>query len=75
VRVKAKRLAGQFEPRPVLDVIAPLDDMLVRSQTAEPVVPILVRQHDRDSASGRASSARRTDAIMSCVALERTTEA
>jgi hypothetical protein len=50
VRVKAKRLAGQFAPRSVLDVIASLDDVLVRSKTADPVLPELVQRHDRDSA-------------------------
>ena len=49
VRSKAKRLAGQFEPRSVLDVIASLDDVLVRSGTAEPVLPQLVRQHSQHS--------------------------
>jgi hypothetical protein len=50
VRVKAKRLAGQFEPRSVLDVVASLDDMLVRSKTANPVLPELIEQHSCDSA-------------------------
>ncbi|MFE4196905.1 Abi family protein [Paenarthrobacter sp. NPDC056912] len=50
VRAKAKKLAGQFEPRSVLDVIASLDDMLVRSGTADPILPKLVEQHPRDSA-------------------------
>lgn len=50
VRVKAKRLAGQFEPRSVLDVIASLDDVLVRSKTAAPMLPELVQQHAGDSA-------------------------
>jgi abortive infection bacteriophage resistance protein len=49
VRAKAKRLAGQFEPRSVLDVIASLDDMLVRSQTADAVLPALVQHPQRDS--------------------------
>lgn len=47
VRVKAKKLAGQFEPRSVLDVIASLDDILVRSKAADPVLPLLVTQHER----------------------------
>ena len=34
----------------VLDIIASLDDMLVRSKTAEPVLPALAQQHERDSA-------------------------
>ena len=50
VRVKAKRLAGQFEPRSVLDVIASLDDIVVRGKVADPVFPELVQQHHRDSA-------------------------
>jgi len=50
VRVKAKRLAGQFEPRSVLDVIASLDDILVRGKAAEPVLPELLQQHDVKSA-------------------------
>lgn len=50
VRVKAKKLAGQFEPRSVLDVVASLDDILVRSQTADPVLPGVVQQHSRDPA-------------------------
>lgn len=45
VRVKAKKLAGQFEPRSVLDVIASLDDMLVRAKVADPVLAGLVQQH------------------------------
>lgn len=49
VRVKAKRLAGQFEPRSVLDVIASLDDMLIRAKVAEPVLPTLTGQHHRSS--------------------------
>lgn len=49
VRVKAKKLAGQFEPRSVLDIVASLDDMLVRSRTADPVLPGMVQQHARDS--------------------------
>ena len=34
VRKKAKRIAGQFEPRSVLDVIASLDDMAARADVA-----------------------------------------
>ena len=49
VRKKAKRLAGQFEPRSVLDIVASLDDMLVRSKTVNPVLPRVCEQHDRDS--------------------------
>lgn len=50
VRVKVKRVAGQFEPRSVLDVIASLDDVLVRSGVGEPVLPELVQGYERDSA-------------------------
>ena len=50
VRVKAKQLAGQFEPRSVLDVIASLDDILVRGKAADPVLPEMVSLHDRASA-------------------------
>ena len=50
VRVKAKRVAGQFEPRSVLDVIASLDDVLVRSGVGEQVLPELVQGYERDSA-------------------------
>ncbi|MET7771135.1 Abi family protein [Nocardia sp. NPDC005366] len=49
VRVKAKKQAGQFEPRSVLDVVASLDDVLVRSRTENPVLPVLTQQHPRDS--------------------------
>jgi hypothetical protein len=49
VRAKAKRLAGQFEPRSVLDVIASLDDIVVRGKAADPALPDLVQQHDRNS--------------------------
>lgn len=50
VRAKAKRLAGQFEPRSVLDVIASLDDVLVKGKVSDPVLPALVERHDRASA-------------------------
>lgn len=49
VRVKAKRLGGQFEPRSVLDVVASLDDILVRGKTGTPIFSELVQQHDRNS--------------------------
>lgn len=49
VRKKAKRAAGQFEHRSVLDVIASLDDMAVRSRVADPILPQLVAEHKRDS--------------------------
>ncbi len=50
VRAKAKKLADQFEPRSVLDVVASLDDILVRSRTADPVLPGVVQQHSGDPA-------------------------
>lgn len=39
VRVKAKRLVGQFEPRSVADVIASLDDLYVRAGLGQPLMP------------------------------------
>lgn len=45
---EAKRLAGQFEPRSVLDVIASLDDMASRGKVAEPLLPRLVARHARE---------------------------
>ena len=50
VRAKAKRLAGQFEPRSALDVIASLDDILARGASREPLLPELVR-NDRHKAA------------------------
>lgn len=50
VRNKAKRLAGQFEPRSVIDVIASLDDLASRGNLAGQVLPQLVAEHARDSA-------------------------
>jgi len=41
VRAKAKRLVGQFGPRSVLDVVASLDDLLVRSGASEATLPDL----------------------------------
>jgi abortive infection bacteriophage resistance protein len=49
VRAKAKRLAGQFEPRSVLDVVASLDDIAVRGKVADPVLPELAKQHNSGS--------------------------
>jgi len=49
VRGRAKRLAGQFEPRSVLDVVASLDDILARGKAADPVLPELIQLHDRGS--------------------------
>lgn len=50
VRKKAKRLAGQFHQRSVLDIIASLDDISRRSRVSEPLLPTLVQQHSRASA-------------------------
>lgn len=50
VRGRAKRLAGQFGPRSVVDVIASLDDILAKSKVAGPVLPDLLRRHDQGSA-------------------------
>ncbi|WP_029088493.1 Abi family protein [Brevibacterium album] len=50
VRVKAKRLAGQFEPRSVLDVVASLSDVLVRGNGSLPVLPDIVQQHRQHEA-------------------------
>lgn len=49
VRVKAKRLAGQINPRSVLDVVASLDDIVVRGKSSGPVLPELVEQHAQSS--------------------------
>jgi len=49
VRTKAKKLAGQFEPRSVLDVIASLDDLVSRGGVADALLPRLVAEHDRSS--------------------------
>lgn len=50
VRNKAKRLAGQFEPRSIADIIASLDDMASRGGVGDRVLPRLVVEHARDSA-------------------------
>lgn len=50
VRKKAKREAGQFEPRSVLDVIVSLDNMAARGDVADPLLPGLVADHPPDSA-------------------------
>ncbi|MFE4470799.1 Abi family protein [Leifsonia sp. NPDC056824] len=44
VRTKAKRLAGQFSHRSVIDVVASLDDMTFRGVAAEPLLPWLVEK-------------------------------
>lgn len=50
VRKKAKRIAGQFESRSVLDVITSLDDMASRTEVADPLLPELIADYGRDSA-------------------------
>ena len=49
VRSRAKKLAGQFGPRSVLDVVVSLDDMTSRSGTSAPMLPLLVQQNARES--------------------------
>lgn len=49
VRNKAKRLAGQFESRSVLDVIASLDDMAVRGKVSDAAIPQLFHDHGSNS--------------------------
>lgn len=49
VRAKAKRLVGQFDHRSIIDVLASLDDLLVRTEAAEPLIPSLIEKHDLDS--------------------------
>ncbi|MET0590500.1 MAG: Abi family protein, partial [Naasia sp.] len=44
VRAKAKRAAGQFAARSVLDVVASLDDILVRAGSAPPILPELIER-------------------------------
>lgn len=48
VRTKAKRAAGQFEPRSVLDIVASLDDILIRSGAGNPILPALIEDHADD---------------------------
>jgi len=48
VRNKAKRLAGQFEPRSILDVVASMDDILQRAGVVDPLMPWLV-EHWKDT--------------------------
>lgn len=45
VRSKAKRVAGQFEPRSVLDVIASLDDLTARAGLDGSVLSALLTEH------------------------------
>lgn len=49
VRYKARRLAGSFEPRSVLDVVASLDDVLVRGRAGRAVLPNLVEEFGAES--------------------------
>ena len=49
VRRKAKRIAGQFESRSILDVIASLDNMTSRGGVASPLLPRLAAKHDQKS--------------------------
>lgn len=49
VRVKAKRLAGTFESRSVFDVVASLDDILVRGRAGEPLLPQLVLEYSQEA--------------------------
>ena len=44
VRGRAKRIAGQFGPRSVLDVVASLDDIVVKADAGEAVLPGLVAE-------------------------------
>lgn len=48
VRGRAKRLAGKFDHRSVIDVIASLDDIARRSRVSVPLLPKLVEQHPRE---------------------------
>jgi abortive infection bacteriophage resistance protein len=48
VRVKAKKKAGQFQPRSVMDVVASLDDMVVKGKAGEAVLPRLVECYRGD---------------------------
>ncbi|WFP16694.1 Abi family protein [Citricoccus muralis] len=45
VRSKGKRVAGQFSPRSVLDVVASLGDILIRGNATPPILDDLVIQH------------------------------
>jgi len=50
VRSKAKRLAGGFDPRSILDVVASLDDIVVRASGGAPVLPTLLEAHKAHTA-------------------------
>ena len=45
VRKKAKRIAGQFEPRSVIDVVASLDDIVVKGNAGKPILPELIESY------------------------------
>jgi abortive infection bacteriophage resistance protein len=45
VRTKAKKLAGNFDPRSILDVVASLDDLVFRASGLSPVLPVLIEAH------------------------------
>lgn len=49
VRAKAKRLAGQFEPRSLLDALASLDDILTRTRIGDPLLPELAATYPKGS--------------------------
>jgi len=48
VRAKAKKLAGQFEPRSVLEVVASLDDIVVKGGAGDAVLPSLMKRYAGD---------------------------
>ena len=50
VRGRAKKTAGNFEPRSVLDAVASLDDILVKGMGASPVLPVLVSRFRSNAA-------------------------
>lgn len=50
VRHRAKRLLGQFEPRSIIDVVASLEDILVRGGVTTPTLEWIAATHPRGSA-------------------------
>ena len=50
IRKKAKRIAGQFEPRSVVDVVASLDDIVVKGKVGEPILPELIECYKSETA-------------------------
>lgn len=48
-RNRAKRVAGQFDPRSILDVIVSLDDITGKAGVAAAVLPQLLEDHGRES--------------------------